>query len=77
MPALVACFFTSNPRTFNPAEYSESMSTDGCGTKLVVWETTQNGTDEGPGKCFVFVRSLWFVSCLFLRNGLTVAQVGL
>ncbi|NP_001101398.2 ubiquitin-associated protein 2 isoform X8 [Rattus norvegicus] len=34
--------------TFNPADYSESMSTDGCGTKLVVWEAAQNGTDEGP-----------------------------
>lgn len=59
MLALVACFFTSpHPstppprRTFNPADYSESMSADGCGTKLVVWEATQNGTDDRPGKWF-------------------------
>ncbi|XP_076791277.1 ubiquitin-associated protein 2 isoform X2 [Arvicanthis niloticus] len=42
-------FSAQSMGTFNPADYSESMSTDGCGTKLVVWEATQNGTDEGPG----------------------------
>nr|XP_034358327.1 ubiquitin-associated protein 2 isoform X2 [Arvicanthis niloticus] len=41
-------FSAQSMGTFNPADYSESMSTDGCGTKLVVWEATQNGTDEGP-----------------------------
>lgn len=33
---------------FNPADYSESMPTDDCGTNLVVWEAAQNGTDKGP-----------------------------
>ncbi|XP_052032226.1 ubiquitin-associated protein 2 [Apodemus sylvaticus] len=41
-------FSAQSMGTFNPADYSESISTDGCGTKLVVWEATQNGTDEGP-----------------------------
>ncbi|XP_060234018.1 ubiquitin-associated protein 2 isoform X5 [Meriones unguiculatus] len=41
-------FSAQSMGTFNPAEYSESMSTDGCGTKLVVWEAAQNGTDEDP-----------------------------
>ncbi|XP_006538288.1 ubiquitin-associated protein 2 isoform X3 [Mus musculus] len=41
-------FSAQSMGTFNPADYSESMSTDGCGTKLAVWEAAQNGTDEGP-----------------------------
>ncbi|XP_029423818.1 ubiquitin-associated protein 2 isoform X5 [Nannospalax galili] len=41
-------FSSQSMGTFNPADYSESTSTDGCGTKLVVWEAAQNGTDEGP-----------------------------
>ncbi|XP_048219752.1 ubiquitin-associated protein 2 isoform X1 [Perognathus longimembris pacificus] len=41
-------FLTQSMGTFNPAEYSDSTSTDGCGTKLVVWEAAQNGGDEGP-----------------------------
>ncbi|ELW70263.1 Ubiquitin-associated protein 2 [Tupaia chinensis] len=28
-------------------DYSDSTPTDGCGTKVVVWEAAQNGTDEG------------------------------
>ncbi|KAL1791168.1 ubiquitin-associated protein 2 isoform X2 [Sigmodon hispidus] len=40
-------FSAQSMGTFNPADYSESASTDGCGTKLVAWETAQNGTDEG------------------------------
>ncbi|KAL1776150.1 ubiquitin-associated protein 2 isoform X2 [Sigmodon hispidus] len=40
-------FSAQSMGTFNPADYSESTSTDGCGTKLVAWETAQNGTDEG------------------------------
>ncbi|XP_030885347.1 ubiquitin-associated protein 2 isoform X2 [Leptonychotes weddellii] len=35
--------------TFNPADYSDSPSIDGCVTKPVVWEATQNGADEGTG----------------------------
>uniref|UniRef100_A0A4W2GJ91 Ubiquitin associated protein 2 n=1 Tax=Bos indicus x Bos taurus TaxID=30522 RepID=A0A4W2GJ91_BOBOX len=35
--------------TFNPADYSDSPSIDGCGTKPVVWEAAQNGADEGTG----------------------------
>uniref|UniRef100_A0A480JG99 Ubiquitin-associated protein 2 isoform 1 n=1 Tax=Sus scrofa TaxID=9823 RepID=A0A480JG99_PIG len=35
--------------TFNPADYSDSPSIDGCGTKPVVWEAVQNGADEGTG----------------------------
>ncbi|XP_015860018.2 ubiquitin-associated protein 2 isoform X1 [Peromyscus maniculatus bairdii] len=41
-------FSAQSMGTFNPSDYSESASTDGCGTKLVVWEAAQNGTDEGP-----------------------------
>ncbi|KAL6083236.1 hypothetical protein STEG23_022513, partial [Scotinomys teguina] len=41
-------FSAQSMGTFNPADYSESTSTDCCGTKLVVWEAAQNGTDEGP-----------------------------
>nr|XP_044992352.1 ubiquitin-associated protein 2 isoform X2 [Jaculus jaculus] len=41
-------FSAQSMGTFNPADYSDSTSTDGCGTKLVVWEAAQNGTDEGP-----------------------------
>ncbi|XP_060055266.1 ubiquitin-associated protein 2 isoform X2 [Erinaceus europaeus] len=42
-------FSTQSMGTFNPADYSESPSTDVCGTKPIVWEATQNGTDEGNG----------------------------
>lgn len=42
-------FSAQSMGTFNPADYSDSASTDGCGTKLVVWEAAQNGTDEGHG----------------------------
>ncbi|KAM4877928.1 LOW QUALITY PROTEIN: ubiquitin-associated protein 2 [Thomomys bottae] len=41
-------FSSQSMGTFNPADYSDSTSTNGCGTKLVVWEATQNGADEGP-----------------------------
>ncbi|XP_046313097.1 ubiquitin-associated protein 2 isoform X3 [Marmota monax] len=41
-------FSAQSMGTFNPADYSDSTSTDGCGTKLVVWEATQNGAEEGP-----------------------------
>ncbi|XP_051013769.1 ubiquitin-associated protein 2 [Acomys russatus] len=41
-------FSAQSMGTFNPADYSECTSTEGCGTKLVVWEAAQNGTDEGP-----------------------------
>ncbi|TKC48211.1 hypothetical protein EI555_016697, partial [Monodon monoceros] len=34
-------------KTFNPADYSDSPSIDGCGTKPVGWEAAQNGADEG------------------------------
>lgn len=47
------------PRTFNPADYSESPSIDGCGTKLVVWEAAHNGADEGSGKC-LFLSEMYF-----------------
>ncbi|XP_006863100.1 PREDICTED: ubiquitin-associated protein 2 isoform X2 [Chrysochloris asiatica] len=40
-------FSTQGMGTFNPADYSDSPSTDGCGTKPVVWEAAQNGADEG------------------------------
>ncbi|XP_073873407.1 ubiquitin-associated protein 2 isoform X6 [Macaca fascicularis] len=40
-------FSTQGMGTFNPADYSDSTSTDVCGTKLVVWEAAQNGADEG------------------------------
>ncbi|XP_006143171.1 ubiquitin-associated protein 2 isoform X1 [Tupaia chinensis] len=40
-------FSTQSMGTFNPADYSDSTPTDGCGTKVVVWEAAQNGTDEG------------------------------
>ncbi|XP_012512554.1 PREDICTED: ubiquitin-associated protein 2 isoform X1 [Propithecus coquereli] len=33
--------------TFNPADYSDLTSTNGCGTKLVVSEAVQNGAAEG------------------------------
>lgn len=48
------------PRTFNPADYSDSSSIDGCGTKPAVWEAAQNGADEGNGKCL-------FLSDVFLK----------
>uniref|UniRef100_A0A4W2GL25 Ubiquitin associated protein 2 n=1 Tax=Bos indicus x Bos taurus TaxID=30522 RepID=A0A4W2GL25_BOBOX len=40
-------FSTQGMGTFNPADYSDSPSIDGCGTKPVVWEAAQNGADEG------------------------------
>uniref|UniRef100_A0A8C3YKJ0 Ubiquitin associated protein 2 n=2 Tax=Catagonus wagneri TaxID=51154 RepID=A0A8C3YKJ0_9CETA len=40
-------FSTQGMGTFNPADYSDSPSVDGCGTKPVVWEAAQNGADEG------------------------------
>ncbi|ELK09073.1 Ubiquitin-associated protein 2 [Pteropus alecto] len=39
----------AHPGTFNPADYSDSPSIDGCGTKPLVWETAQNGAHEGSG----------------------------
>ncbi|XP_031303137.1 ubiquitin-associated protein 2 [Camelus dromedarius] len=42
-------FSTQGMGTFNPADYSDSPSIDGCGTKSVVWEAAQNGADEGTG----------------------------
>ncbi|KAM9642123.1 ubiquitin-associated protein 2 [Trichechus inunguis] len=42
-------FSTQGMGTFNPADYSDSPSTNGCGTKPVVWEAAQNGADEGTG----------------------------
>ncbi|XP_062937973.1 ubiquitin-associated protein 2 isoform X4 [Cynocephalus volans] len=39
-------FSTQSMGTFNPADYSDSPSTDGSGTKLV-WEAAQNGAGEG------------------------------
>ncbi|XP_021108624.1 ubiquitin-associated protein 2 isoform X1 [Heterocephalus glaber] len=39
-------FSAQSMGTFNPADYSDSTSTDGCGTKLVVWEAAQNGAGE-------------------------------
>ncbi|XP_064435061.1 ubiquitin-associated protein 2 isoform X10 [Mirounga angustirostris] len=42
-------FSTQGMGTFNPADYSDSPSIDGCVTKPVVWEATQNGADEGTG----------------------------
>ncbi|XP_008589157.1 PREDICTED: ubiquitin-associated protein 2 isoform X4 [Galeopterus variegatus] len=41
-------FSTQSMGTFNPADYSDSPSTDGSGTKLV-WEAAQNGAGEGTG----------------------------
>ncbi|KAM5258203.1 ubiquitin-associated protein 2 isoform 2-T3 [Hipposideros larvatus] len=40
-------FSTQGIGTFNPADYSDSPSIDGCGTKPVVWEAAQNGAAEG------------------------------
>ncbi|XP_058157973.1 ubiquitin-associated protein 2 isoform X1 [Dasypus novemcinctus] len=42
-------FSTQGMGTFNPADYSNSPSTDGCGTKPVVWEAAQNGGDKQNG----------------------------
>ncbi|XP_053426400.1 ubiquitin-associated protein 2 isoform X2 [Nycticebus coucang] len=42
-------FSTHGIGTFNPADYSDPPSTDGCGTTLVLWEPVQNGADEGTG----------------------------
>ncbi|XP_021108628.1 ubiquitin-associated protein 2 isoform X3 [Heterocephalus glaber] len=42
-------FSAQSMGTFNPADYSDSTSTDGCGTKLVVWEAAQNGAGEESG----------------------------
>ncbi|KAM5299660.1 LOW QUALITY PROTEIN: ubiquitin-associated protein 2 [Ctenodactylus gundi] len=41
-------FSTQSMGTFNPADYSDSTSTDEYSTKLVGWESAQNGTDEEP-----------------------------
>ncbi|XP_020019432.2 ubiquitin-associated protein 2 isoform X2 [Castor canadensis] len=41
-------FSTQSMGTFNPADFSDSTSTNGCGTKLIVWEAAQNGAAEGP-----------------------------
>ncbi|XP_064409214.1 ubiquitin-associated protein 2a isoform X3 [Latimeria chalumnae] len=35
--------------TFNPADYTDSVGTDGVGTKPDVWESSQNDTDDGTG----------------------------
>ncbi|XP_066113001.1 ubiquitin-associated protein 2 isoform X6 [Saccopteryx bilineata] len=43
----VGRFSTQGMGTFNPADYSDSSSVDGCGTKPVVWEAAQNGAYEG------------------------------
>lgn len=40
-------FSAQSMGTFNPADYSDSTSSDGCGTKVVVWEAAQNGAGEG------------------------------
>ncbi|XP_026944838.1 ubiquitin-associated protein 2 isoform X3 [Sagmatias obliquidens] len=40
-------FSTQGMGAFNPADYSDSPSIDGCGTKPVGWEAAQNGADEG------------------------------
>ncbi|XP_040819148.1 ubiquitin-associated protein 2-like isoform X1 [Ochotona curzoniae] len=40
-------FSTQGMGTFNPADYSDSTSSDGCGAKAVIWETAQNGAHEG------------------------------
>ncbi|XP_075864920.1 ubiquitin-associated protein 2 isoform X2 [Microcebus murinus] len=40
-------FSTQGMGTFNPADYSDSTTTNGCGTKLVVSEAVQNGAAEG------------------------------
>ncbi|XP_066223883.1 ubiquitin-associated protein 2 isoform X4 [Saccopteryx leptura] len=45
----VGRFSTQGMGTFNPADYSDSSSVDGCGTKPVVWEAAQNGAYEGSG----------------------------
>ncbi|XP_029776304.1 ubiquitin-associated protein 2 isoform X1 [Suricata suricatta] len=42
-------FSTQGMGTFNPADYSDSPSIDGCGTKSVVWEGAQNGANERTG----------------------------
>ncbi|XP_037350736.1 ubiquitin-associated protein 2 isoform X2 [Talpa occidentalis] len=42
----VGRFSTQGMGTFNPADYSDSPSTDACGTKPVVWEAAQNGANE-------------------------------
>ncbi|XP_077004022.1 ubiquitin-associated protein 2 isoform X2 [Tamandua tetradactyla] len=42
-------FSTQGMGTFNPEDYSDPVSTDGCGTKSVVWEVAQNGGDKQNG----------------------------
>lgn len=49
-----------NPRTFNPADYSDSASTNGCGIKSGVWEAAQNSKNESSGKYFLFIRYFLF-----------------
>ncbi|XP_037653023.1 ubiquitin-associated protein 2 isoform X7 [Choloepus didactylus] len=39
-------FSTQGMGTFNPADYSDSPSTYGCGTKPVIWEVAQNGGEK-------------------------------
>ncbi|KAG8505890.1 Ubiquitin-associated protein 2 [Galemys pyrenaicus] len=46
----VGRFSTQGMGTFNPADYSDSPSTNACGTKTVVWESAQNGANERTGK---------------------------
>ncbi|XP_069332620.1 ubiquitin-associated protein 2 [Eulemur rufifrons] len=43
-------FSTQGMGTFNPADYSDSTSTNGCGTTLVVSEAAQNGAAEGTAE---------------------------
>lgn len=47
-----------NPRTFNPADYTESSATDGFGTKPEIWESGQNDADDGTGKMLCKVEEL-------------------
>ncbi|XP_037653015.1 ubiquitin-associated protein 2 isoform X2 [Choloepus didactylus] len=42
-------FSTQGMGTFNPADYSDSPSTYGCGTKPVIWEVAQNGGEKQNG----------------------------
>ncbi|XP_027730306.1 ubiquitin-associated protein 2 isoform X8 [Vombatus ursinus] len=41
-------FSSQGMGTFNPADYTDSSTTDGFGTKPEVWEAGQNDTDDGP-----------------------------
>ncbi|XP_072453088.1 ubiquitin-associated protein 2 isoform X4 [Notamacropus eugenii] len=40
-------FSSQGMGTFNPADYTDSSTTDGFGTKPEVWEAGQNDTDDG------------------------------